>query len=85
MKDNTKLLEERVASAVERLKQLSEDRNRLETEVRTLQTRLASAEREQSARADASPAADGAFDGWLEQRAMIMETLRETIGELRSD
>ena len=85
MKDNTKLLEERVASAVERLKQLSEERNRLETEVRTLQTRLESAEREQSARADASPASDGAFDGWLEQRAMIMETLRETIGELRSD
>ena len=85
MKDTTKLLEERVASAVERLNQLSEERDRLETEVRTLQTRLESAEREQSAPADASPASDGASEGWLEQRAMVMETLRETIGELRSD
>jgi len=85
MKDQTKLLEERVATAVERLKQLSAERERLETEVRTLQTRLDSAEREQPTRLDGSPGSDGASDGWLEQRAVIVETLKETITDLRSD
>jgi chromosome segregation ATPase len=85
MKDHTKLLEERVATAVKRLKQLSAERERLETEVRTLQTRLDSAEREQPARVDGSPASDGASDGWQEQRAVIVETLKETIADLRSD
>ena len=85
MKDNTKLLEERVVSAVERLKKLSAERDRLETEVRTLQTRLDRAEREQSARHGASAATEGAPEGWLEQRAAIMGTLQEAIADLRSD
>ena len=84
MKDQTKLLEERVATAVERLKQLSAERERLETEVRTLQTRLDRAEREQPALLDGSPASGGASEGWLEQRAAIVETLKETIADLRS-
>ena len=85
MKDNTKLLEERVASVVERLKELSAERKRLESEVRALQTRLDRAERERSARADESPASEGVSEGWLEQRAVIVDTLKETIADLRSD
>jgi len=85
MKDNTKLLEERVASVVERLKQLSVERKGLESEIRALQTRLDRAERERSARADVSPASEGEAEGWPEQRAVIVDTLRETIADLRSD
>jgi hypothetical protein len=85
MKDNTKLLEERVASVVDRLKQLSAERERLESEVRTLQSRLDRAEQERLARAGDSPASDGASEGWPQQRAVIVETLRETIADLRSD
>ena len=85
MKDNTKLLEERVGSAVQRLNKLAEQRKRLESEVRTMQTRLDRAERERLVRENASPAAEEASDGWPEQRAAIVETLRETIADLRSD
>jgi chromosome segregation ATPase len=85
MKDNTKLLEERVGSAAQRLKELSEDRKRLESEVRTVQTRLDRSERERLAREDASPAAEEASDGWPEQKATIVATLKETIADLRSD
>lgn len=85
MKDNTRLLEERVGSTVKRLKELSEERRRLESEVRTLQTRLDRAERERLSREYASPAAEEASGGWPEQRAVIVATLKETIAELRSD
>ena len=85
MKDTTRLLEERVASAVDRLKQLSTERKRLESEVRALQSRLDRAERERLARADDSPASEGASEGWPEQQAVIVDTLRETIADLRSD
>jgi len=85
MKDNTRLLEERVESAVKRLKQLSEERKRLESEVRMIQTRLDRAEQERLAREGASPAAEEASDGWPGQRAVIVATLKETISELRSD
>ena len=85
MKDNTKLLEEKVESAVQRLKELSEERKRLESEVRTVQTRLDRAERERLAREDASPAAEEASAGWPEQKATIVATLKETIADLRSD
>jgi hypothetical protein len=85
MKDHTKLLEERVTSAVERLKELSAERERLETEVRTLQTRLRIAEREKSDRTDGSPVSGGASEGWPEQRAVIIQTLKETIADLRTD
>ena len=85
MKDNTNLLEERVSSAVERLKQLSAERERLESDLRTLQSRLDRAERERSAQVVVSPASEGASEGWLEQRAVIVETLKDTIADLRSD
>jgi hypothetical protein len=85
MNDNTKLLEERVASAVERLKELSSERDRLESEVRTLQTRLDRAENEQSGRKDGSPAIEDSSPGWLEQRAVIVDALKETIADLRTD
>jgi predicted nuclease with TOPRIM domain len=85
MKDNTKLLEERVGSAIQRLKELSEERKRLESEVRTVQTRLDRADRERLALEDASPAAEEASDGWPEQKATIVATLKETIADLRTD
>ena len=85
MKDNTRLLEERVGSAVKRLKELSEERRRLESKVRTIQSRLDRAEQELLARQDASPHSEEVPDGWLEQKAVIVTTLKETIADLRSD
>jgi chromosome segregation ATPase len=85
MNDNTKLLEERVAAAVERLRELSSERDRLQSEVRTLQTRLDRVESEQSARKDESPAVEDSSPGWLGRRAAIVDELKQTIADLRSD
>ena len=45
MKQNIKLLEDRVRRAAERLKETSTERKRLEKKVQTLQTRLESLEK----------------------------------------
>ncbi len=77
MANNTRLLEELVTKAVDRLKELTEDRNRLETELRALKVRLSELEVERR-----SPKEEAA---WVAQRAETLGALRDTISELRGD
>lgn len=81
MKQNIKLLEDRVRRVAERLRESSAERKRLEKKVQTLQTRLESLEAKRSA--DETPGAGS--NGWQEQREAIVAALRETIAELRAD
>ncbi len=77
MANNTRLLEDLVTKAVDRLKELTEDRDRLEAEVRALKVRLDEMESERR-----SPAEEAA---WVAQRAETLGALRDTISELRGD
>ena len=71
---NIRLLEKRVHQAVERLKQLSEDRRRLEDELRALRGQL------EEFRPD-----DKGQQEWVGQRAQIEALVRETLSELTAD
>ncbi len=77
MANNTRLLEDLVTKAVDRLKELTEDRDRLEAEVRALKVRLNELETERR-----SPKEEPA---WVAQRADTLGVLRDTISELRGD
>jgi hypothetical protein len=71
---NIKLLEKRVHQAVERLKQLSEDRRRLEDELRALRGQL-----------EQIQPGDNGQQEWVGQRAQIEALVRETLSELTAD
>jgi len=66
-----------VHQAVERLKQLSEDRRRLEDELRVLRVQL---EQMEQAQPD-----DNGHQEWMGQRAQIEALVRETLTELTAD
>jgi predicted nucleic acid-binding Zn-ribbon protein len=85
MKQNIKLLEDRVRRAAERLKEMSAERKGLERKVQTLQTRLESVEKKRSADETAAAASGEGSNGWPEQREEIVAALKETIAELRAD
>jgi len=85
MKDNIRLLEERVGRAVEQLERLSAARDRLETENGELRARLEAPGRVPSV-AGGEPARDnGTGNEWEMQRTEIAVRLREAIAELRGD
>ena len=71
---NIRLLEKRVHQAVERLKQLSEDRRRLEDELRALRGQLEGIQPD-----------DKGHHEWVGQRAQIEALVRETLSELTAD
>jgi predicted nuclease with TOPRIM domain len=74
---NIRLLEKRVHQAVERLKQLSEERRRLEEELHTLRRHVEAAH---------AAGSDGdAEREWAGQRAQIATLVRETLSELTAD
>ena len=78
MKDHIRLLEDRVVRAVDRLKQLTEERDRLQDEVRELRDHV-EAERLRKV-------ADGRPDEtWQAQRAHVVAEIREALVELRGD
>jgi len=85
MKQNIKLLEDRVRRAAERLKETSTERKRLEKKVQTLQTRLESLEKKRSADEPPDAARGAGSNGWPDQREEIVAALKETIAELRAD
>jgi hypothetical protein len=70
MHDDIRLLEQRVQSAVERLRRLQDERARLRDEVRTLSDRL---ERESAVTAP------------LDERAHVIAEIRQALEELRGD
>jgi len=71
---NIRLLEKRVHQAVERLKQLSEDRRRLEDELRAVRGQLEQIQPDDNGRQE-----------WVGQRAQIEALVRETLSELTAD
>ena len=71
---NIRLLEKRVHQAVERLKQLSEDRHRLEDELRALRDQLERLQPDDNGRQE-----------WMGQRAQIEVLIRDTLAELTAD
>jgi hypothetical protein len=71
---NIRLLEDRVTRAVERLRELTAERTRLDREVKELKGRLAAVERELTAARAAAPAVD-----WKE----FTGTIRAAVEELR--
>jgi hypothetical protein len=77
---NISLLEKRVHQAVERLKQLSEDRRRLEDELRALRGQLEQVQSVQSVQDD-----DNGQHEWSGQRTQIEALVRETLSELTAD
>ena len=77
---NIRLLEKRVHQAVERLKQLSEDRRRLEDELRALRGQLEQVQSVQSVQDD-----DNGQHEWSGQRTQIEALVRETLTELTAD
>ena len=78
MDDDIRLLEQRVHSAVDRLKRLHDERNRLREEVHTLSDRLERCS--ESAVDGPSPA-----QTWQGERAQILAEVRQTLDELRGD
>ena len=76
---NIRLLEDRVSQAIRRLRQLSDDRKKLEDELRSLRREL---ETRPAAAADES--GDGT-ENWQAERAQIVATIRETLQDLRPE
>lgn len=76
---NIRLLEDRVSKAVKRLRQLSEERRRLEEELQSLRHQAEDLGR-------GNPASEGAGDeAWKAERARVVAAIRETLQELRVD
>jgi len=81
MSDDIRLLEDRVHRAVDRLSRLHDQRNQLHDEVRTLQSRLDSADQ-----AEGSDDAEGAdLQTWQTEKAEVVAAVQEAIKELRGD
>jgi len=78
MRENIRLLEDRVSKVVDRLRSLQAERDGLAEEVRTLQERLELLEIRNSERpeADVDP---------QRERAEIVAALRQAVGALRHD
>jgi len=79
MTRNIRLLEKRVKQAVDRLRQLSSERERLDEELKTLRQQLESLENEasESVRSDETE--------WVDRRAEVVSLIRETLTELRPE
>ena len=79
MTRNIRLLEKRVKQAVDRLRQLSTERERLDEELKTLRQQLESLENEasESVRSDEAE--------WVDRRAEVVSLIRETLTELRPE
>ena len=74
---NIRLLEQRVLQAVERLKQMSVERGRLEMELQDLRRQLELAE--------ASAAEVEGSQDWNAQRSRIATLVRDTLSEMAVD
>ncbi|HKQ61863.1 MAG TPA: hypothetical protein VJS92_11250 [Candidatus Polarisedimenticolaceae bacterium] len=75
---NIRLLEERVAQAVGRLRELEEERRSLRAEVASLREQLAAA-------GEAAASAAARLPVWQAEREQVATALREVLGELRGE
>lgn len=81
MADHTRLLEDRVRQAVERLRSLAAERDRLQEEVRELRRRLDESDRALARFEEGAETADS----WTVERARVVSELRQTLHELRGE
>ena len=77
MSKNIKLLEERVLQAVGRLRELSAEREELQSELLSLRQQLESIEQNGSADSDERE------ENWQSQKADVITLIRQTLSELR--
>ena len=81
MADNIKLLEELVVEAVDRLRSLTAEREKLRKQVAALSKRLDALKREVEEAGEGSDAAVA----WEARRAEALKVLREAVSDLRGD
>jgi hypothetical protein len=79
MQKNIKLLEERVIQAAGRLRELSVERNELETELEQLRQRLEGVE------AGGAADIDNREEVWRSQKEEAISAIRQTLAELRGE
>jgi chromosome segregation ATPase len=81
MVDNVKILEDLVDEAVDRLRELSRERNQLREEIDLLRERLDAAKQEISS-GDGDSAAE---QGWRGRQARALAVVNEALDELHGD
>jgi chromosome segregation ATPase len=81
MSDDIKLLEELVVEAVDRIRDLTRERDELQKQFDTLTGRLDALKR----KASQSEGGSDAERAWKARRAQTLEVVREALSELRGD
>ncbi len=71
---NIRLLEDRVSRVARRLRQLTEEKKGLESELEALRREL-----------DARPAGDVSDQAWQAERTEMVRSIEETLAELRAE
>jgi hypothetical protein len=79
MAKNIKLLEERVIKAADRLRELSAERNKLESELKSLRQRLEGVE------TGGTAGIDNREEVWRNQKEEAINAIRQTLAELRGE
>ena len=71
---NIRVLEDRVSRVVQRLRQLTEEKKGLETELEALRQEL-----------NVRPAGRASEQAWMTERSEMVRSIEETLAELRAD
>ncbi len=71
---NIRLLEDRVSRVVQRLRQLTEEKKGLESELEALRQEL-----------DARPTGVASDEAWKTERSEMVRSIEETLAELRAE
>ena len=71
---NIRLLEDRVSRVVQRLRQLTEEKKGLESELAALRREL-----------DTRPTGDASDQAWKIERSEMVRSIEETLAELRAE
>jgi hypothetical protein len=71
---NIRLLEDRVSRAVQRLRQLGEEKKGLESELEALRREL-----------HARPTGEASEEAWMVERSEMLRCIEETLAELRAE
>lgn len=71
---NIRLLEDRVSRAANRLRELTEEKKALESELRELRSEL-----------ESRPAGEASEEAWMAERSEMVRSIEETLAELRAE